>query len=118
MHAILANWCSVLRPVKLTSDPRCGLREWPVLPLRGGTNYFVHAAFLALRAHAASLGGIRNGLKAGISGEVMQWQLRAESNISWIDLKVHHICRSFIKFPYIETKFLAPNSPPKNAPLT
>ena len=63
MHAILANWCSVLRPVKLTSDPRCGLREWPVLPLRGGTNYFVHATFLALRAHAASLGGIRNGLR-------------------------------------------------------
>ena len=79
MHAILANWCSVLRPVKLTSDPRCGLREWPVLPLRGGTNYFVHAAFLALRAHAASLGGIRNGLLADIDIVRSEWRLRAHN---------------------------------------
>ncbi len=58
------------------------------------------------------------GLEAAVRGNMPEGRLRAEINISWIDLKVHHICRSFIKFPYIETKFLAPNSPPKNAPLT
>ena len=87
MHAILANWCSVLRPVKLTSDPRCGLREWPVLPLRGGTNYFVHATFLALRAHAASLGGIRNGLLADIDIVRSEWRLRAHTVNSFFVLR-------------------------------
>lgn len=43
----------VRNPVDPTADLRCGLREWPVLPLRGGTYFLAHAAFPPLRAHAA-----------------------------------------------------------------
>ena len=54
------------RTLNSTAHPRCSLRECPVLPLRGGTKFLAHAAFPALRAHAAQNTNSQIGLSAGI----------------------------------------------------
>ena len=61
-----------LRTVNSTADPRCGLREWPVLPLRGGTYFLAHAAFPSLRAHAAQNTDSQIGLFPAIRCDLHQ----------------------------------------------
>ncbi len=39
--------------VNSTPDPCCHLHEWPLVPLRGGTAFVAHAAFIELCALAA-----------------------------------------------------------------
>ena len=60
--AALAKGGFVPQPVNSTADLCCGLREGPVLPLRGGTYFLAHAAFPSLRAHAAGKSNSQSGL--------------------------------------------------------
>lgn len=48
--------------VNSTPDRCRDIHEWPVEPLRGSTNFFAHAAFFTLRAHAAQNHNGRLGL--------------------------------------------------------
>jgi hypothetical protein len=58
----LGNSSFVPQCVNSTSDPCCGLHEWPVFLLRGGTKYVALAAFPALRAHAAQITNLQIGI--------------------------------------------------------
>ena len=58
----LGNSSFVPQCVNSTSDPCCGLHEWPVFLLRGGTKYVALAAFPPLRAHAAQITNLQIGL--------------------------------------------------------
>jgi len=62
----LGNSSFVPQCVNSTSDPCCGLHEWPVFLLRGGTKYVALAAFPALRAHAAQITNLQIGLEGAI----------------------------------------------------
>jgi hypothetical protein len=53
-----------IRPVHSTTEPRCGMHEWQDSPPRDGIRVFAHAAFPALRAHAARNRYDRVGLGA------------------------------------------------------
>ncbi len=70
----------VRNSVDPTADLRCGLREWPVLPLRGSTYFLAHAAFPPLRAHAAQNTDSHFGLEAAVSCAEHEGPLWADSD--------------------------------------
>jgi len=53
IRASTANCRFVPQSENSTFDPCCTLHEWLVFPLRGSNEFYIDAAFSALRAHAA-----------------------------------------------------------------
>jgi len=62
------------RPVSSPLDPCCHLHERPVVLLRDSMKFFVHAAFLSPRAHAAQKHNDRVGLNPAIPQRVQRPQ--------------------------------------------
>jgi len=62
IRAAAANGKRVPHLVNSTPELCRDIHEWPVEPLRGSTNFFAHAAFFTLRAHAAQNHNGRLGL--------------------------------------------------------